>query len=133
VEHLLRDISSSSSAPATSLLTAQSLSTRVNAQIQSLAGLSARLDDIGEYLVKVQKGEMPINYQVVYMLQEIVGLLPQLGNDGEVGKAFRVEVNDGSLVNYLSSMIRTVLAMHDLSGSLFLSFAPFSLSMLRRR
>lgn len=115
VEHLLRDISSSSSAPSSSLLTTQSLSTRVASQLQSLRGLHARLHEIGEYLEAVRSGKMPINHQVIYQLQEIIGLLPQLGGDVELGKAFRMGVNDQSLVVFLSSMIRTVLALHDLS------------------
>ncbi|AFR92184.1 26S proteasome regulatory subunit N8 [Cryptococcus neoformans] len=114
VEHLLRDISSSSSAPSSSLLTTQSLSTRVASQLQSLRGLHARLHEIGEYLEAVRSGKMPINHQVIYQLQEIIGLLPQLGGDVELGKAFRMGVNDQSLVVFLSSMIRTVLALHDL-------------------
>ncbi|KAL0250750.1 26S proteasome regulatory subunit N8 [Cryptococcus gattii Ru294] len=114
VEHLLRDISSSSSAPSSSLLTTQSLSTRVASQLQSLRGLHARLHEIGEYLEAVRSGKMPVNHQVVYQLQEIMGLLPQLGGDVELGKAFRMGVNDQSLVVFLSSMIRTVLALHDL-------------------
>lgn len=117
VEHLLRDISSSSSAPSSSLLTTQSLSTRVASQLQSLRGLHARLHEIGEYLEAVRSGKMPVNHQVVYQLQEIMGLLPQLGGDVELGKAFRMGVNDQSLVVFLSSMIRTVLALHDLSTS----------------
>lgn len=115
VEHLLRDISSSSSAPSSSLLTAQSLSTRVSSQLQSLRGLHARLNEVSEYLQLVQANKLPINHQVIYHLQEIVGLLPQLGGDVELGKAFRVGVNDSTMVVYLSAMIRTVLALHDLS------------------
>ena len=58
---------------------------------------------------------MPINHQVISQVQEVVGLLPQLGGDVELGKAFRVGVNDSSMVVYLSALIRTVLALHDLS------------------
>lgn len=58
---------------------------------------------------------MPINHQVISQVQEIVGLLPQLGGDAELGKAFRVGVNDSSMVVYLSALVRTVLALHDLS------------------
>ncbi len=115
MEHLLRDISSSSSAPSSSLLTTQSLSTRVTSQLNALRGLHARLLEIGEYLTSVRKSKLPINHQVVYHLQEIVGLLPQLGGDVELGKAFRVGVNDSTMVVYLSALIRTVLALHDLS------------------
>ncbi|KAK8853041.1 hypothetical protein IAR55_003742 [Kwoniella newhampshirensis] len=114
VEHLLRDISSSSSAPSSSLLTTQSLSTKVTSQLQSLRGLHSRLVEIQDYLLAVRKGKLPLNHQVVYQLQEIMGLLPQLGGDVELGKAFRVGVNDQTLVVYLSAMVRTVLALHDL-------------------
>ena len=115
VEHLLRDVASSSTLPSSSLLTAQSLSTRVTAQLAALRGLHARLAEIGEYLDGIKAGKMPLNHQVVYHLQEVVGLLPQLGGDKEVGKAFRVESNDSGMVVYVSALIRTVLALHELS------------------
>ncbi|WWC91494.1 uncharacterized protein L201_006440 [Kwoniella dendrophila CBS 6074] len=114
VEHLLRDISSSSSAPSSSLLTTQSLSTKVISQLQSLKGLHSRLVEIRDYLTAVKSKKLPINHQVIYQLQEIIGLLPQLGTDIDLGKAFRVGQNDSTLVVYLSAMIRTVLALHDL-------------------
>ncbi|CAD6572618.1 MAG: proteasome regulatory particle subunit [Tremellales sp. Tagirdzhanova-0007] len=114
VEHLLRDISSSSSAPSSSLLTTQSLTTRVTSQLSALRGLHARLIEVGEYLTSVQNSKLPVNHQVIYHLQEIVGLLPQLGGDVDLGKAFRVGVNDSTMVVYLSALIRTVLALHDL-------------------
>jgi 26S proteasome regulatory subunit N8 len=114
VEHLLRDISNSSTA-ASSLLTTQSLSNRVASQLESLRGLHARLVEISEYLSDVRKGKMPVNHQIVYQVQEIVGLLPQLGGDVELGKAFRVQVNDQNVMVYLGLIIRTVLALHNLS------------------
>lgn len=115
VEHLLRDISSSSAAASSSLLTTQSLSNRVSAQLDSLRGLHARLKEISEYLNDVRKGKMPVNHQIIYQVQEIVGLLPQLGGDVDLGKAFRVQVNDQNVMVYLGLLIRTVQALHDLS------------------
>ncbi|KAK4683826.1 26S proteasome regulatory subunit N8, partial [Tremellales sp. Uapishka_1] len=112
VEHLLRDISSTSSS--SSVLTTQSLSNRVHSQLQSLIGLLSHMTEIGDYLQSVKNGEREVNHQVVYHVQEIMGLLPQLGDDVAVGKAFRVGVNDQAAVSYLSGMIRTVLALHDL-------------------
>ncbi|EKC98341.1 proteasome regulatory subunit 12 [Trichosporon asahii var. asahii CBS 8904] len=114
VEHLLRDISSSSAAASSSLLTTQSLSNRVSAQLDSLRGLHARLKEISEYLNDVRKGKMPVNHQIIYQVQEIVGLLPQLGGDVDLGKAFRVQVNDQNVMVYLGLLIRTVQALHDL-------------------
>lgn len=115
MEHLLRDVASTSSAPSSSLLTTQSLSTRVAAQLTALEGLSARLTEIVDYLVAVQQKKLTVNHQIIYHVQEILGLLPQLGGNVDVGQAFRVGGNDSGLVTYLSSMIRTVLALHDLS------------------
>lgn len=126
VEHLLRDISSASAssigAPAgnadgpttTSLLTTESLGSRVTAQLSALRGLHARLGEITEYLGAVRAGHLPVNHQIAYQLQEVVGLLPQLGADVELGKAFRTQGNDSGMVVYLSALIRTVLALHDL-------------------
>ncbi len=65
-----------------------------------------------------------MNHQVIYHLQEIVSLLPQLGGDVELGKAFRVGVNDSTMVVYLSALIRTVLALHELSGFLLQCCEP---------
>lgn len=115
VEHLLRDISNSLASQSSSLLTTQSLSTRVASQLESLRGLHARLVEISEYLNDVRKGKVPVNHQIVYQVQEIVGLLPQLGGDVELGKAFRVQVNDQNVMVYLGLIIRTVLALHNLS------------------
>jgi 26S proteasome regulatory subunit N8 len=83
-----------------------------------LRGLHTRLAEIGTYLESVRDGKMPINHQVIYQLQEVIGLLPQLGGDVDLGKAFRAGVNDQSIIVYLSSIIRTVLALHDLSECL---------------
>ncbi len=67
----------------------------------------------------VSKGELPVNHQIMYNLQDIFNLLPDLdgGDEGAKGKrkAFRVEMNEMGLVVYLSSLIRSVLALHDLS------------------
>jgi 26S proteasome regulatory subunit N8 len=124
VEHLLRDVASTAGAPSSSLLTTQSLSTRVAAQLNALEGLSSRLSDIADYLVAVQKNQLTVNHQIIYHIQEIMGLLPQLGGNVDVGKAFRMGNNDSGLVVYVSSMIRTVLALHDLSESAFRLWNP---------
>lgn len=87
-------------------------------QLNALEGLSSRLTEIAEYLVAVQQNQLSVNHQIIYHIQEIMGLLPQLGGNVDVGKAFRMGNNDSGLVVYVSSMIRTVLALHDLSESL---------------
>lgn len=104
VEHLLRDIKDNA---------VGTLSTRVTEQLHSLKGLQLRLEDIHEYLSKVVKGELPINHAITYNLQDIFNLLPNL-NINELVKAFSVKTNDHLLVIYLSSLIRAVIALHDL-------------------
>jgi 26S proteasome regulatory subunit N8 len=111
VEHLLRDIKSPHQFGG--------LSNRVSAQIASLKGLHSRLIEIRDYLALVGKGKLPVNHQIMYNLQDIFNLLPDLdgsAREAEIKRtAFRVETNDQSLVVYLSSLIRSVLALHDLS------------------
>merc|ERR1719487_563225 len=69
VEHLLRDIKN---------LSVGTLSSRVAGQLSSLRGLSTRLGEIKEYLEQVVAGALPINHQIVYNLQDIFNLLPNL-------------------------------------------------------
>jgi 26S proteasome regulatory subunit N8 len=115
VEHLLRDVKSLSSGGA--------LSSRVSDQLSSLRGLGTRLLEIKEYLEQVVEGQLPVNHQIVYNLQDVFNLLPNLdaaaapreGEDGAgVKRPFTVATNDQLLVMYLSSLIRAVIALHDL-------------------
>lgn len=115
VEHLLRDIKS---------LSAGTLSSRVSSQLSSLSGLYARLIEIKSYLAQVVDGTLPVNHQIIYNLQDIFNLLPNLeaaerAGEGEEGvkRPFTVATNDQLLVMYLSSLIRAVIALHDLVSS----------------
>ncbi|KAJ3193872.1 proteasome regulatory particle subunit [Irineochytrium annulatum] len=107
VEHLLRDIKDNA---------VGTLSTQVTDQLNSLKGLEQRLDDIREYLDKVVSGQLPVNYQIVYNLQDIFNLLPNLEIEESV-RAFAVKSNDELLVIYLSSLTRAVIALHNLIGN----------------
>jgi len=104
VEHLLRDIKDNAIG---------TLSTRVTDQLNSLKGLHSRLEEIRDYLQKVVNGVLPINHQILYNLQDIFNLLPNL-NVSETVKAFSVKTNDQLLVIYLSSLVRAVIALHNL-------------------
>ncbi|KAJ3294133.1 proteasome regulatory particle subunit [Borealophlyctis nickersoniae] len=104
VEHLLRDIKDTS---------VGTLSTRITNQLNSLKGLNLRLEDIRDYLEKVVAGTLPVNHQIIYNLQDIFNLLPNLQVPDTV-KAFSVKTNDELLVIYLSSLIRAVIALHGL-------------------
>ncbi|GAA5919216.1 hypothetical protein JCM6882_002780 [Rhodosporidiobolus microsporus] len=114
VEHLLRDVKN---------LSVGTLSSRVTDQLSSLRGLSTRLGEIKDYLEQVVAGTLPVNHQIIYNLQDIFNLLPNLdaaarGGDVEAPdgtkRPFTVATNDQLLVMYLSSLIRAVIALHDL-------------------
>ncbi len=89
------------------------LSNRVGDQLRSLKGLQQRLEEIQEYLGKVVAGSLPINHQIIYNLQDIFNRLPDL-EDPDTIKSFSVKTNDQLLVIYLSSLIRSVIALHNL-------------------
>jgi 26S proteasome regulatory subunit N8 len=104
VEHLLRDIKDNA---------VGTLSTRVTDQLNSVKGLQTRLEDIRDYLQKVVAGQLPVNHQIIYNLQDIFNLLPNLQTQ-EMVRSFSVKTNDQHLVIYLSSLIRAVIALHNL-------------------
>ncbi|KAI8389290.1 maintenance of mitochondrial structure and function-domain-containing protein [Blakeslea trispora] len=104
VEHLLRDIKDNA---------VGTLSTRITSQLGSLGGLQGRLEEIQEYLQKVVSGKLPVNHQIIYNLQDIFNLLPNLENQ-EMVNSFSTKTNDQLLLIYLSSMIRAVIALHNL-------------------
>jgi 26S proteasome regulatory subunit N8 len=109
VEQLLRDIKN---------LSTGTLSTRVADRLTSLRGLATHLSEIKDYLTSVVAGEMPVNHQIIYNMQDIFNLLPNLEGlekgqqDGK--RPFTVATNDELLVLYLSSLIRAVIALHNL-------------------
>jgi 26S proteasome regulatory subunit N8 len=113
VEHLLRDLKESTG----------DLATRITSQLESLRGLESRLREVAAYLGKVLNEELPVNHAILEVLQDVFNLLPNLsptpenGGVGDLGRSFRVKTNDQLMCIYLSSMIRAVLALHDLIDS----------------
>lgn len=112
VEHLLRDIND----PSTSTLAAS-----IRDKIKGLAGLSNRLAEITTYLNHVKQGTIPANNQIIYNLQNIFNLLPNL-NVEELIKALLTKTNDVHHSIYISSLVRSVIALHNLLNNL-LKFA----------
>jgi 26S proteasome regulatory subunit N8 len=104
VEHLLRDINDPSTG---------TLALEVQHKVSGLTGLLARLTEIRAYLERVIDGRIPINNQITYNLQNIFNLLPNL-NVEELVKSLFIKTNDMHLVLYVSSLVRSVLALHDL-------------------
>ncbi|ANB15010.1 proteasome regulatory particle lid subunit RPN8 [Sugiyamaella lignohabitans] len=114
VEHLLRDIRDAA---------AGSLATRITNQLTSLQGLHNHLRGIAAYLQKVLDGQLPVNHVILGKLQDVFNLLPNLAtptvesNDEattSLNKAFTVKTNDELMVVYLSSLVRAIIAFHNL-------------------
>jgi 26S proteasome regulatory subunit N8 len=104
VEHLLRDIND----PSTS-----NLALEIKQKVNGLKGLLTRLQDIKGYLDKVVSAKLPVNNQIIYNVQNILNLLPNLHLE-ELVNALLVKTNDLHLVMYVSSLVRSILALHDL-------------------
>lgn len=111
VEHLLRDVKDT---------TISTLATEVTGKLAALKGLDARLQEIRSYLDLVIDGKLPLNHEILCHLQDVFNLLPNL-NVNELIKAFSVKTNDMMLVIYLSSLIRSVIALHNLINNKMLN------------
>lgn len=104
VEHLLRDIKDT---------TLGSLSQRITNQLSGLHGLSEQLSEIKSYLDLLVDGKLPVNYSIIYLLQDIFNLLPDISGDSFI-KSTYVSTNDQMLVVYLASLVRSVVSLHSL-------------------
>jgi 26S proteasome regulatory subunit N8 len=104
VEHLLRDVRDS---------TLSELSADVSAKVSALQGLSTRLQEVQLYLQAVLEGKLPVNHDVLALLQAAYGLLPNLGA-APLGRALATQSNDMMAAFYSASLVRSVLALHKL-------------------
>lgn len=104
VEHLLRDIKDTP---------VGTLSQRITNQLMGLKGLHSQLKDIHSYLDQVTTGQLPINHQIIYQLQDVFNLLPDVHLHDFV-KSLYVKTNDQMLVVYVAALIRSVIALHNL-------------------
>jgi 26S proteasome regulatory subunit N8 len=104
VEHLLRDINDP---------TVSTLSSLVSGKIAGLSTLTEKLLECREYLEGAASGARPANPEIVDNLQTILSLLPNL-NAPDLVKSLVVKTNDMHMAVYLASLIRAVVALHDL-------------------
>lgn len=124
VEHLLRDIRDQA---------AGNLSLKVTQSYQSLLGLHQKLREIALYLEKVYEKKLPMNHSILGKLQNVFNLLPNLANGGTdtakfgisgsdnienssnpLATAFTVKTNDELMMVYISTLVRSIIAFHDL-------------------
>ena len=61
----------------------------------------------------VLEGKLPINHEIMSNLQEAFNLMPNL-NVEEVDKAFAVKTDDMMMAMYIASLVRSVIALHNL-------------------
>lgn len=104
VEHLLRDINDPTISTITSL---------IQAKMGGLASLKDKLSEMKDYLEAIVGGDIKPNQEIIANMQGILNLLPNLNVD-EMIRALLVKTNDMHMVIYLSSLIRSVVALHDL-------------------
>jgi 26S proteasome regulatory subunit N8 len=104
VEHLLRNLRDS---------TESSLGEQVNAKLVSLKGLSNRLGEVHDYLTRVERGELPVSQPIVSNVQDMMNLLPNV-QAARLQSAISELSNDNAMALYVSSLVRSILALHDL-------------------
>lgn len=104
VEHLLRDIKDASQGQ---------LSKQVHDKINGLKALANKLREMRLYLENVISGKYRYNHLIIQNYQDIFNLLPNLQIE-EMIKAFSVKSNDYMYILYVSSMIKSVISLHQL-------------------
>uniref|UniRef100_A0A7S1ZWB8 MPN domain-containing protein n=1 Tax=Trieres chinensis TaxID=1514140 RepID=A0A7S1ZWB8_TRICV len=104
VEHLLRDINDP---------TVSTVASLIKAKMAGLSALTEKLVEMKDYLEAVVEGRMKVNQDIIANMQAILNLLPNLNVD-ELVRAMLVKTNDLHMVIYLSALIRSVIALHDL-------------------
>ncbi|CAB9527372.1 ATPase regulatory subunit 7 homolog B [Seminavis robusta] len=104
VEHLLRDINDP---------TVSTVASLIKGKIAGLATLTEKLVECKDYLESCVRGEQKVNPEIVANLQTIMNLLPNL-NTEDLVRSFVVKTNDMQMAIYLSALIRSVIALHDL-------------------
>ncbi|XP_057983660.1 26S proteasome non-ATPase regulatory subunit 7 homolog A-like isoform X2 [Malania oleifera] len=104
VEHLLRDVQ---------YTTINSLATDVTGKFTALRDLDKQLWVIHRYLDALIDGRVPLSHEILYHIQDMFNLLTNI-NVTELIRAFYVKTNDMMSVIYLSSLIRSVIALHNL-------------------
>jgi len=104
VEHLLRNIRDT---------VGTTLADQIAHKLNSLRGLKKRVEQLQQYVSEVLAGTLPPNHQIIYNIQKMFNLSPDLTTP-EMLKAFAVKTNDQLLVIYMSSLIRSIITLHNL-------------------
>lgn len=104
VEHLLREINDP---------TVSTVASLIKAKMSGLSTLTEKLVECKDYLETCVRGEKKMNPEISANLQTILNLLPNL-NTEDLVRSMLVKTNDMHMAIYLSALIRSVIALHDL-------------------
>jgi 26S proteasome regulatory subunit N8 len=104
VEHLLRDVHDP---------TVSSVASLIQGKLTGLATLQEKLVECKDYLEQCASGDVKINVDILDNLQTILSLLPNL-NTPKLINSMMILTNDMHMAIYIASLIRTVIALHDL-------------------
>ena len=104
VEHLLRDVNDP---------TVSTLANQIKHKMTALTSLRSKLAETKTYLQNVLEKKIPVNNNIVYNLQEIFNLMPNLNVDDLV-KAMLIKTNDMHLAVYCAALVRSIIALHSL-------------------
>lgn len=105
VEHLLRDVRDP---------TSSHMSTQVLQLTSSMRSLEGKLNqEISKYLQLVASGRLPVNNTIIYHIQDILNLLPNLNSTGFVD-SLMAQTNDNYVAMYIGAIVRSIVALHDL-------------------
>eukprot|EP00934_Nitzschia_sp_Nitz4_P005138 Nitzschia sp. Nitz4//scaffold372_size14277//11511//12587//NITZ4_008943-RA/size14277-augustus-gene-0.1-mRNA-1//-1//CDS//3329549591//5128//frame0 len=104
VEHLLRDINDP---------TVSTVASLIQSKMAGLSTLTDKLLECQTYLDACVRGDLQVNPEIVANLQNIINLLPNLNTEAMI-RSLLIKTNDMHMAMYLSALIRSVLALHDL-------------------
>lgn len=103
IEHLLRDLTDS---------TVTTLSTQIVDRQLSLQRLEQLLATVQQYLADVAEGRIPMNLDVLEVVQEVVNIRPRL-HQLKASKEMIVWTNDQTLSTFVAAVSRCVMALYD--------------------
>jgi 26S proteasome regulatory subunit N8 len=104
VEQLLRDIKD---------VDVSEIGTTLTNSVHGLAALEHRLKGLSEYLQDVVDGNLPVDNEIIGVIQSIFNLLPNLTLPDAV-EALAIKSEDSEFLVFVSQLCRSVVSLHEL-------------------
>ncbi|KAA6356874.1 MAG: hypothetical protein EZS28_047599, partial [Streblomastix strix] len=90
-----------------------SLAAQIESRNKSFGIFAAHVGKAQRYLEGVLSGELPVNQQILSLIQEIFNLIPDL-DQPQLKKGMIAQTNDNALVLLQANLVRTMLALDNL-------------------